>query len=194
MKNVVYDRVSRVIRDYDREPLPFELEIKIPYQINLQKTIEEHTGNMVQKVNEQGELLYRSGEVETTEFRVITEFELETHNYRVCTDETITETIIDENENPSEVEVPVYNTITSISQVPVSWGYNDPIMIEEVVSRTYTLEQNCSIFTADEVIEAITNTTPTKGELETLKIQLADQNQTQSDFMDYVFTSFPEIS
>jgi len=180
MKNVVYDRVTEQIKGYDRDPLPFELSLEIPYPVNLQKTVTELTGNMVQKVNGQGELLYkkdivnnefaRESYTETTEARTVTVYASQVNTYRVSTDQTTTELqdVIqpDGTAKKEEVEVPIYDTITPTSEVPIEWEDHEAIMIEETVERTYTLEQNCFIFTADEITEAITNTIPVKPEVQ----------------------------
>jgi|GEM_PF-5514637 len=120
MRNIVYDLFTGMVKDYDRDPLPAEKSIVIPYPILLLKAIQESTGSMIQKVNEQGELLYKKNIV-ADEFGV----------------ETYTETTEGED--------------------------HEPIMVEEIVSRTYTLEQNPYIFTADEVSDAIANTIPVKS-------------------------------
>jgi len=170
MKNVVYDRLTGQVKGYDREPMAFELSIEVPYQINLQKTVEEKTGRMVQKVNEQGELLYLNGEVETTEARTATAYESQTNTYRVSTDQTTTELqdVVqpDGTIKKEEIEVPVYDIIITTSEVPIEWEDHEPIMVEEAVGRAYTLEQNCFIFTADEITEAIASTVPVKTVVE----------------------------
>lgn len=190
MKNVIYDRVTKQIKDYDRDPMPFELSLAIPYPIQLSRTVQEFTGVMVQKINEEGQLLYVHGETETTEASTITTWDTISNTYLVATDQTTPGT--DEEGNP--IEIPVYETVTTTSEVPVAWEDHEPIMIEEVVSRTYTLDQNCAIFTADEVTEVIANTPTPVSEIEILRQHSAEANQTQSDFMDYIFSVFPEIS
>lgn len=182
MRNVVYDIVTGQIKGYDREPLPFELSIDIPYPISLQKTVKEPTGNMVQKVNEAGQLLYWMdvitpigyggyveediNTVETTDALTVTTWETRPVTYKTSTDQTTTEfqAVIqpDGTTVMEDVEVPVYDIITTSLEVPIAWNDHEPIIAEEVIVRTYTLEQNCYIFTADEVLNAIANTVPVK--------------------------------
>lgn len=208
MNNIVYDRVTKQIKGYDRDPLPFESEIKIPYPIQLSKTIQESTGNLIQKVNDEGLPLYKKeivinafGEVtytETVDAKTVIEFGTKPNIYRIATNQTTTEMRdvlqLDGTFVSEEVEVPVYDTIAPISEIPIVWEDHEPIIIEETVNRAYTLEQNCYIFSVDEVVEAIANATPPITALDLLQSQLAAQNQTQSDFMDYIFISFPDIS
>jgi hypothetical protein len=172
MKNVVYDLFTGMVSGYDRDPFPAEKSIDIPYPIKLSKTIEEKTGNMVQKVNDEGQLLYDESifdeqedgwyTEETTEPRKVVIWESQTHTYRVSTDRTTTETRMDEFNNPYEFEMAVYEDLIATSEVPIEWEDNEPIMVEEVISKTYAFKQNCCIFTSDEVVEAIVNTIPTK--------------------------------
>lgn len=172
MNNVVYDLFTGQVRGIDRDPLPAERSIEIPYPIQLTKTLEEKTGNMVQKVNDQGQPLYKTNVTtdelgqetytETTEAQTVTKYETQTFTYKVSTDQTTTETVMDSEGNPTRIEVPVYTTITPTSEVPVEWTDNEPIMIEEVIRKTYTLERNPSMFTKEEIEETIANTIPTK--------------------------------
>lgn len=182
MRNVVYDRVTGQVKGYDRDPLPFELEIKIPYPISLQKTVKEPTGNTIQKVDETGQLLYWMdvitpieyggyvegdiNTVETTDALTVTTWETRPTTYKASTNQTTTEpqAVIqpDGTTVMQEVEVPVYDTITTSVEAPIAWENHEPIMVEEVVDHTYTFEKNCFIFTADEVLNAIANTVPVK--------------------------------
>jgi len=166
MYNIVFNRLTRQVCGYDRQPMPFELELLIPYPISLSKTVEEITGMVIQKVNENGELLYLNGEVETTEARVATEFETVINTYRIATDEVTLETVVDELGVTTEVEVPIYEEISTSVEMPISFDEHEPIMIDEVVSKTYTFDQNPYIFVVDEVIEAIAATVPVKTEFE----------------------------
>lgn len=182
MKTIVYDRVSKMVKDCDRPPMPFELSMDIPYPFVLTKTVEEPTGNMIQKVNTDGEPLYKiqtgltemGGEIyeETAEARTITAWETRLHTYRIATDEMVIAQGVDEMGEPIDIEVPVYEPMTATVEVPVEWTDHDPIMIPEVISKTYTFEQNCYLFTTDEVAEAIANTVPVPTEIELLKEQL----------------------
>ncbi len=58
MDNVTYDRATGVITGVDRQPLPFEGEIKLPFDISPIKTVWNDTGLKVQKKNELDQLLY----------------------------------------------------------------------------------------------------------------------------------------
>jgi len=79
-----------------------------------------------------------------------------------------------------------------------------PVLLIGLINNAY----ECSISVGQEGIVTAINVTKTmaewqaeqpivtqpKSELELLQEQLATQNQTQSDFMDYIFASFPEIA
>ena len=59
MKSATFDLASGQITGVDRQPLPFEREIKLPYPISIMKTIQVPVPGMkVQKRNENGEPLY----------------------------------------------------------------------------------------------------------------------------------------
>lgn len=172
MNNVVYDLFTGQVRGVDRDPLPAERSIEIPYPIQLTKTVEEQTGVWVQKVNEQGEPIYKKDVTtdelgqetytETTESREETEWEEITHTYNIQTGET-EEDSTDEEGNPIKITAPVYEEIHPVERRPVAWIDYDPVRIPEVLLRTYTLEQNPLLFTKEEVETAIANTTPVKS-------------------------------
>jgi hypothetical protein len=59
MNNVVYDRLTREVTGIDRQPLPFEASIHLPYAIDLKKTaIEDVEGTTLPKFNDEGQPLY----------------------------------------------------------------------------------------------------------------------------------------
>lgn len=180
MKNVVVDRITKLVKGYDREPQPFELSIEIPYPIQLSKTIEEKTGVLIQKTDADGDSLYKTNVAidelgvetydETVVQRLPTKFETQSFPYKIGTDRFTTELqdVLqpDGSTKQEEVQVPVYDEIVNTVEVPIEWLDNEPIMVEEVVSKTYTLEENCSIFTADEVTEVVARTVIPKTEVE----------------------------
>lgn len=207
MKNVIFDLFTGHVKGYDREPLAAEDIIEIPYPIKLSKTVEEKTGNMIQKVNNQEESLYKdevvineiTGEESYTEVTTpikVTAYETATNTYKIVVGEEMVEQI-NEFSEPVLVPVPIYDEITNTSEVPVEWIELEPIMVEEIIFRTYTLEQNPFLFTKDEVIEAVnksivdnTNLPPTEVEVLQECSSLLSDNFAQ--FMDYYFTVNPE--
>lgn len=190
MKNIIYDRVTHQVKGFDRDPLPFELSLVVPYPIDLRKTVEEPTGKTVQKTDADGNLLYKTNVTyddqgvesfdETSEVRTATKLSPQTNTYKVGTDKT--EMVLQDVTQPDgtiiqqEVEVPVYDEIQTIIQVPTEWTEHDPIMIPEVVTKSYTLEENCSLFTSEEVAEMITKTIPVKTteEINTARISAVE--------------------
>jgi len=190
MKNVVHDLFTDYIRGIDRDPLPAEGSIDLPYPISLTKTVEEKTGNVVQKVNDQGEPLYKdnmtidelTGEEtfdEVTTPIKVTTYETVTNTYRVVVGETPEEQINEAGE-PVTVMVPVYEEIHPESQVPIEWIDLEPVTVEEVVSRTYTLEQNPFVFTKDEVIEAKNKSIEDNANLPPTEVELLREDVTMT--------------
>lgn len=164
MKNIVYDLFTGYIKGIDREPLVAEFSIDLPFPINLFKVVEEKTGNMVQKVNDDGELLFKddvmvdeiTGEeswVEVTNSCKVTGYETVTNTYRVVVGEEVGEEV-DEFGEIVEVVLPIYQEITTTGEIPIEWEDLEPVMFDEVVNKTYSLEQNPFLFTKDEVLLA----------------------------------------
>ncbi|HBV85752.1 MAG TPA: hypothetical protein DEF42_03635 [Desulfosporosinus sp.] len=178
--NAVYDLFTNQIKGVNRDPFPAEGNIDLPYPIKLSKTVEERTGNMVQKVNEEGLPLYSKGVwdeelgqeplidpiesqeitdwdgviyLETTESREVTEWEEITHTYRVVVGETLEEST-DEEGNPILVSVHIYEEIHPVATYPKEWINYDPVMVPETLLRTYTFQENPYIFTREEVEQA----------------------------------------
>lgn len=164
MANVLIDRQSLQVKGLNRDPLPFEYEIKLPTELSLQKTIQVSTGNKVQKTNDTEEPLYMDNIVkdangnitsydEVTTSQKVIAYTTQTFTYKVPDPtQTTKETVTNPDGTTSEVDVPVMDTISTTSQVPSAWKDLDPVMIDEVIPKAVTLANSCTEFAASEVI------------------------------------------
>ena len=124
MNNVVFDRETDQVIAINREVKLYEYEVKLPYPINLTKTVSEKTSNQIQKTDSDGNLLYKLN-------IIIDEFNNETY-------EETTESYIYNQDNEDE----------ELELVQL-----EPIMIDEFVDKNYNFTENCSVFTYEEVLE-----------------------------------------
>jgi len=172
MKTILFDRISNKITGIDREKLNFEYSVLLPFPINLNKTISEPTNEKIQKVNDNGEYLYKDNiqtitdefgnEIETydetIESEKVIEWDKQTVTYRIASDEYITELQFDNQEDGSivqeEVQIIVYQEITNVVNVPKTIVKLEPVMIDGIVGRIYTLENGYMNFDYHEVLEA----------------------------------------
>ena len=172
MENIVFNRETLKCCGFDRSPLQYEFEVKTPYPINLNKTISETTNEKIQKVNENDEYLYKDNiqtitdefgnEIETydetIESEKVIEWDKQTVTYRIASDEYITELqdVIQEDGSivQEEVQIIVYQEITNVVNVPKTIVKLEPVMIDGIVGRIYTLENGYMNFDYHEVLEA----------------------------------------
>jgi len=172
MKTILFDRISNKITGIDREKLNFEYSVLLPFPINLNKTISEPTNEKIQKVNDNGEYLYKDNiqtitdefgnEIETydetIESEKVIEWDKQTVTYRIASDEYITELqdVIQEDGSivQEEVQIIVYQEITNVVNVPKTIVKLEPVMIDGIVGRIYTLENGYMNFDYHEVLEA----------------------------------------
>jgi len=59
MNNIIFERNTNLCLGINREPKLYEYEVKLPYPINLTKTVSEKTSNQIQKTDSDGNLLYK---------------------------------------------------------------------------------------------------------------------------------------
>ena len=172
MENIVFNRETLKCCGCDRSPLSYEFEVKTPYPINLNKTISEPTNEKIQKVNDNGEYLYKDNiqitidefgneaEVfdETIETEKAIEWDEQTVTYRIASDEYITELqdVIQEDGSviQEEIQIPIYQEITNVVNVPKTIVKLEPVMIDQMVGKNYTLENGYMNFDYYEVLEA----------------------------------------
>jgi len=172
MENIVFNRETLKCCGFDRSPLQYEFEVKTPYPINLKKTISELTNEKIQKVNENDEYLYKDNiqiaidefgnEIETydetIESEKVIEWDEQTVTYRIASDEYITELqdVIQEDGSiiQEEIQIPIYQEITNAVQVPKIIEKLEPVMIDQMVGKNYTLENGYMNFDYFEVLEA----------------------------------------
>ena len=172
MKTILFDRISNKITGIDREQLNFEYSVLLPYPINLNKTISEPTNQLIQKANENDQYLYKDNiqtitnefgnEIEsydeTIESEKVIEWDERTVTYKIASDEYITELqdVIQEDGSiiQEEVQIPIYQEITNVVQVPKTIVKLEPIMIDQMVGKTYNLENGYMNFDYFEVLEA----------------------------------------
>jgi len=194
MDSAIFNRGSDLIVGTNREPNFYEDKVLLPYTITLSKTISETTSNQIQKTDLEGNPLFKDNIVideitgeesydEVTTSQKITAYETVINNYRIATDQFTQElqNVLQEDGSYQEelVNIPVYETITTNSEVPVSYEQLEPIMIPEIISKTYTFLSNPYIFTADEIVEA------KKTSIETAKNKTLiyyDENFTPAEF------------
>jgi len=169
MKTILFDRISNKVKGIDREKFPHEYSVLLPYPINLNKTISESTNEKIQKVNENDEYLYKDNiqiitdefgnEIETydetIESEKVIEWDEQTVTYRIASDEYTTELqgLIQEDGSiiQEEVKIPVYQEITNVVNVPKIIVKLEPVMIDQMVGKNYTLENGYMEF---DVLEA----------------------------------------
>ena len=172
MENIVFNRETLKCCGFDRSPLQYEFEVKTPYPINLNKTISETTNEKIQKVNENDEYLYKDNiqtitdefgnEIETydetIESEKVIEWDEQTVIYKITSDEYITELqdVIQEDGSiiQEEVQIPIYQEITNVVNVPKTIVKLEPVMIDQMVGKNYTLENGYMNFDYYEVLEA----------------------------------------
>ena len=172
MENIVFNRETLKCCGFDRSPLQYEFEVKTPYPINLNKTISEPTNEKIQKVNENDEYLYKDNiqtitdefgnEIETydetIESEKVIEWDEQTVIYKITSDEYITELqdVIQEDGSiiQEEVQIPIYQEITNVVNVPKTIVKLEPVMIDQMVNKTYTLENGYMNFDYFEALEA----------------------------------------
>ena len=172
MENIVFNRETLKCCGFDRSPLPYEFEVKTPYPINLNKTISEPTNEKIQKVNDNGEYLYKDNiqtitdefgnEIETydetIESEKVIEWDEQIVTYRIASEEYTTELqdVIQEDGSiiQEEVQIPVYQEITNVVNVPKTIVKLEPVIIDQMVGRNYTLENGYMNFDYFEVLEA----------------------------------------
>jgi len=170
MQNVVFDRISRQIKRINtEETLPFERSIQLPFPITLSKQISIPTNQLIQKTNSEGLPLYKENitinpetneesYTETLSHQTPTQFETQTIEYKIATDQFTTELVDEIQPDGSvlqiEVQIPIYTTITNTIQFPTSFQENLPILIPEIIIRTVFLENEYLHFTAYEVTDA----------------------------------------
>jgi len=195
MQNVVFDRISRQItRINTEEILPFQREIKLPFPITISKQISVPTNQLIQKTNSENLPLYKENitinpetneesYTETLSPQTPIEFQTQTVEYKIATDEFTTELQDEIQPDGSilqvEVQIPVYTTITNTSQIPISFQENPPILIPEIITRTVSIENEYMEFSAEEVTDAKQNAI---NNANLLKLKVFDEEMEISNF------------
>lgn len=164
MQTILFDRSSNKITGIGREKLPYEYSVHVPFDIQLSKTVQESTGQLIQKVNSENQPLYKdeivideiTGEesyIEVTTSQKVTAFEIVKNVYKIAVSEEMVEQVNEFGETVL-VPVPVYEEIVTNSENPISWDDLEQIMIPEIINKTVTLENNMFEFDYEEVLEA----------------------------------------
>jgi len=165
LQTILFNRTSNFITGIDREKLPYEYSVLLPFDIQLSKTRQESTGQLIQKVNSENQTLYKDNIIidpltnvetfdEVTYSEKVISTQTQINTYRIATEEYTTEIITDEFGEEQVIQTPIYTEIQTTSEVPVSWENLDPIMIPEIINKTVTLENNMLAFNYEEVLEA----------------------------------------
>jgi hypothetical protein len=166
LQKVIFNKSNDFCVGIDREVLPFEYFVQLPYPISCSKTIQEKTSNQIQATNNQNQPLYKTniktnpitGEEtydSTTYDKTVLTYQTVTNTYKVADPiKTTSETITNPDGTTSTIQVPVMNTITTTSQIPDQTIENPPIMIPEIINKTYQFEENPYIFSYDEILTA----------------------------------------
>lgn len=138
--------IDRVTGKVVLSPSTLTFQVSVDDNFNPSKTIEVIEGQK-QKTNEQGQLLYYKQGIEyggyiednceeTTEARTITKTESkEVINKRSDEDGT-------EHSEPVTIDE------------PVEWVDNEPVMVDNVISKTITFAEDPTQFTAEEILKA----------------------------------------
>jgi hypothetical protein len=139
---ILIDSFTGKVAGVNNTPAPSQYEISLPDNFSLTKTIEVTEGEK-QKVNEQGQKLYKTNVIaseageetfeETAEEKTATKFE----------ERQVT------NKWTDEEGVEYSETVTA--QVPVEWLYNQPVMLPNVIQKVVTFAENPYEFDASEV-------------------------------------------
>lgn len=129
--------------------IQFAYIIEVPDDFDLTKEIQEVDTEkpLVQKTDSEGNLLYKDNVVinevtgeetydEVTYSRKPIEFEERQVSYKTI------------DENGQEI------TITNTVQVPVKWQDLDPVLIDNIVTKTISIKERPQEFTLDEVVQA----------------------------------------
>jgi len=164
LQTILFDRSSNKITGIGREKLPYEYSVHVPFDIQLSKTVQESTGQLIQKVNSENQPLYKdeivideiTGEesyIEVTTSQKVTAFEIVKNVYKIAVSEEMVEQVNEFGETVL-VPVPVYEEIVTNSENPISWDDLEQIMIPEIINKTVTLENNMFEFDYEEVLEA----------------------------------------
>ncbi len=133
--------IDRVEGKVVLSPSTLTFQIKVEDNFNTSKIIEVVEGQK-QKTNEQGQLLYKTNIKEdgsydeTTEAKIITKTE-QREAVNKWTDE-------EGKEHSETVEV----------EEPIEWVDNEPVLIDNVVNKTITFEEDPTAFTAEEILKA----------------------------------------
>jgi len=164
MNNVVFNRETLQVQNINTIPLPFQFQVLTSFPITLSKSIQFETNQLIQKTTPENLPLYKdeitideiTGEesyIETTAPQKVTAYEPVTNVYKIVIGEEMVEQINELGETIL-VPVPIYNEIVTISENPIAWDKLEPIMIDEVVSRTITFPDQYMNFDYYEVLEA----------------------------------------
>lgn len=141
MENVIFNRNTHQVTGLNRPAQPGEYSVAFPFVLVLTKIVSEVMGQK-QKVNEMGQLLYKDNVVVDEVSGRETYDEVTEVRKAVAFEEVVNKYIID----GEEVEVP--------GQVPTEWVDLDPVLIDDVVQKSVSFEENPYIFEYVEVLEA----------------------------------------
>ena len=164
MQTILFNRSSNKITGIDREKLNFEYSVNLPYSITLSKSIQESTGQQIQKTNSENQPLFKDN-IQTDEQGIeifdevtnpikIISTQTVTNEYRIATDQFTTETTINEFGEEEEIQIPIYTTISTSSEIPLETVELEPVLVEEFITKTYTLENGYMNFDYYEILEA----------------------------------------
>lgn len=165
MQTILFNRTSNFITGIDREKLPYEYSVLTPFPITLSKSIQESTGQQIQKTNSENQPLFKDNIQIDSETGIETFDEVTnptkvistqtvTNEYRIATDQYTSETIINELGKEEEIQIPIYTTISTSSEIPLETVELEPVLVEEFVNKTYTLENGYMEFDYEEILEA----------------------------------------
>jgi len=164
LQTILFNRSSNKITGIDREKLNFEYSVNLPYSITLSKSIQESTGQQIQKTNSENQPLFKDN-IQTDEQGIeifdevtnpikIISTQTVTNEYRIATDQFTTETTINEFGEEEEIQIPIYTTISTSSEIPLETVELEPVLVEEFITKTYTLENGYMNFDYYEILEA----------------------------------------
>ena len=164
MNNITFNRSTNIVTGLNRSPLPYEFQVLTPFPITLSKSIQESTNQQIQKTNSENQPLFKDNiqtdeqgiEIfdEVTKPTKVISTQMVTNEYKIATDQYTSETIINELGEEEEIQIPIYTTISTSSEIPLETIELEPVLVEEFITKTYNLENGYMNFDYYEVLEA----------------------------------------
>lgn len=142
--NDIYEQIEKINK------VPDSIEYNSPIYIDVQEEDNEGNKLYIKEIYETIEEEALDYIEELTESIYGTKYE----NITVKENQVVGTEIVLDGETGEEIEVDKIEEVEVEIQNPVEWIDLEPIMIPNMVSKTYDLKSNCSIFTGEEILQA----------------------------------------